>query len=190
MANNRLFVVKFRIGHDDDFSISKAFASKLSAQQYIESECKRRMQDNYNPDNGRWIDAWNYRYENAQQQEDYEGKEHLYDYLFEIEEVDVEQNIVLPELPFLEKESIALKQENKDLRQKLGYAEGLIAAAKCYLVMYDGGWDYDREHILENMHAARFILEDSKEGNQKITEMFEEWLKTREACKKKNESIS
>ena len=56
--------------------------------------------------------------------------------------------------------------------------------------MYDGGWDYDREHILENMHAARFILEDSKEGNQKITEMFEEWLKIREACKKKNESIS
>ena len=189
MANNRLFVVKFRIGHDDDFSISKAFASKLSAQQYIESECKRRMQDNYNPDNGRWIDAWNYRYKNAHQCK-HEGKEHLYDYLFEIEEVDVEQNIVLPELPFLEKESLALKQENKDLRQKLGHAEGLIAAAKCYLVMYDGGWDYDREHILENMHAARFILEDSKEGNQKITEMFEEWLKTREACKKKNESIS
>ena len=66
----------------------------------------------------------------------------------------------------------------------------IIQIAKCYLVMYDGGWDYDREHILENMHAARFILEDSKEGNQKITEMFEEWLKTREACKKKNESIS
>ena len=190
MANNRLFVVKFRIGHDDDFSISKAFASKLSAQQYIESECKQLMQDNYNPDNGRWIDAWNYRYENAQQQEDYEGKEHLYDYLFEIEEVDVEQNIELQAMLGLEKESIALKQENKDLRQKLGHAEGLIAAAKCYLVMYDGGWDYDREHILENMHAARFILEDSKEGNQKITEMFEEWLKTREACKKKNESIS
>ena len=130
MANNRLFVVKFRIGHDDDFSISKAFASKLSAQQYIESECKRRMQDNYNPDNGCWIDAWNYRYENAQQQEDYEGKEHLYDYLFEIEEVDVEQNIVLPELPFLEKESIKLKELESNLQTKIQEKSELIAHLK------------------------------------------------------------
>jgi hypothetical protein len=45
--------------------------------------------------------------------------------------------------------------------------------------MWDGGWEYDREHILENMHAARFILEDGKPGNEKITEMFEHWLAQR-----------
>ena len=56
--------------------------------------------------------------------------------------------------------------------------------------MWDGGWEYDREHILENMHAARFILEDGKEGNRKITEMFEEWLKSGEAYKKENASVS
>lgn len=190
MANNKLFVVKFRIGYDNDFNISKAFAGRLSAQQYVESKCKQLVRENYSPDNGCWIDAWNYRYENAMRCKDREGKEHLYDYSFEIEEVDIEQTVVLPELPFVEKESLALKQENKDLRQRLGHAEGLIAAAKCYLTMWDGGWEYDREHILENMHIAKSILEDGEPGNRKITAMFEEWLKSRETCKKENASVS
>lgn len=190
MANNKLFVVKFRIGDDNDFSISKAFAGRLSAQQYVESKCKQLVRDNYNPDNGCWIDAWNYRYENAVRRKDRSGEEHLYDYSFEIEEVDVDQNVVLPELPFVEKESLVLKQENKDLRQRLGRAEGLIAAAKCYLTMWDGGWEYDREHILENMHAARSILEDGEPGNKKIMAMFEGWLKNGETCKKENASVS
>ena len=176
----KVFVVKFRIGDDNDFNISKAFAGRLSAQQYVESEAKRLLKDEYDPGRGRWTDAWNYRYENAMRCKDREGKEHLYDYSFEIEEVDVEQNVVLPELPAVEKESLALKQENRDLRKKLGHAEGLIAAAKCYLTMWDGGWEYDREHILENMHAARFILEDGEPGNRKIQEMFEGWLRAGE----------
>ena len=190
MANNKLFVVKFRIGYDNNFNISKAFAGRLSAQQYIESKCKQLVRENYNPDNGCWIDAWNYRYENAMRCKDYNGKEHLYDYSFEIEEVDIEQTVVLPELPFVEKESLALKQENKDFRQRLGHVEGLIAAAKCYLTMWDGGWEYDREHILENMHIAKSILEDGEPGNRKIMEMFEEWLKNRETYKKENASVS
>ena len=137
------------------------------------------MRDNYNPGNGCWIDAWNYRYENAMRCKDCNGEEHLYDYSFEIEEVDVEQNVVLPELPFVEKENLALKTENSELKRKLGHAEGLIAAAKCYLTMWDGGWEYDREHVLENAHAARAVLEDSEPGNRKIEEMFEEWLRRR-----------
>ena len=40
MSNSKLFVVKFRIGYDNDFNISKAFAGRLSAQQYVESKCK------------------------------------------------------------------------------------------------------------------------------------------------------
>ena len=179
MANNKLFVVKFKIGYSDDFSVLKAFAGRLSAQQYVESEVKRLLKDKYDPGGGCWTDAWNYRYEDALRIEDRDGNERTYDYSFEIEEVDVEHDVVLPELPFVEKESLALKQENKDLRKKLGHAEGLIAAAKCYLTMWDGGWEYDREHILENMHAARFILEDGNPGNQKITEMFEHWLAQR-----------
>lgn len=185
MANNRLFVVKFKIGNND-FHISKAFAGRLSAQQYVESKVKDLLKDKYDPDSGCWIDAWNYRYEDALRCETSSGEERVYDYSFEIEEVDVEQNVILPDLPFVEKESLALKQENKDLRKKLGHAEGLIAAAKCHLVMYDGGWEYDREHILENMHAARFILEDGEPGNRKITEMFENWLELRKRSESQN----
>ena len=184
MANEKVFIVKFKIGYDDDFTTLKAFAGRLSAQQYAESECKRLLRDGYDPGKGCWVDAWNYRYEDAMRCEDREGKEHSYDYSFEIEEVDVEQNFILPELPFVERESLALKRENKELRERLGRAEGLIAAARCYLVMYDGGWEYDREHILENAHAAKAILEDGEEGNRKVTEMFELWLKNRKACEK------
>lgn len=185
----KLFVVKFRIG-SENFSTLKAFAGRLSAAQYAESEVKRLLKDKYDPSKGYWIDAWQYRYEDASRSEDCSGRRCPRSYLFEIEEVDVEQDVILPELPFVEKESLALKRENNDLRRKLGHAEGLIAAAKCYLTMWDGGWEYDREHILENMHTAKSVLEDGKTGNEKITEMFEEWLENGEICKKENASVS
>ena len=170
MANSKLFVVKFKIGCDDDYSISKAFAGRLSASQYVESKVKVLLKDEYDPSRGYWEDAWNYRYENA-----HNGM----DYLFEIEEVDVEQSVVLPELPFVENENLTLKAENKELREKLGRIMGMNAAAKCYLVMWDGGWQYDREHVLENMHAARAILECGEEGDRKVEEMFSRWHENR-----------
>jgi len=37
IANKKLFVVKFNIGYDDDFTLCKAFAGHLSASQYVES---------------------------------------------------------------------------------------------------------------------------------------------------------
>ena len=100
-------------------------------------------------------------------------------YYFEIEEVNMDQDNKLPEMPEVEKENLALKTENKELRKKLSHVEGLNAAAKYYLTMYDGGWQYAKEHVLENMHFARFILEDGERGNAKIYEMFESWLEAR-----------
>ena len=41
--------------------------------------------------------------------------------------------------------------------------------------MWDGGWDYAKEHVIENMHAAKAILEDGEVGNAKISEMFRDW---------------
>lgn len=181
MTNRKIFIVMFKIGYDEEFGALKAFSGRLSAAKYVESETKRLLKDSYSPDKGHWIDDWNYEYKDAHKCKDFHGKEHLYDYIFEIEEIEVEQNVVLPELPFVEKENLSLKQENIELRQKLGHAEGLIAAAKCYLTMWDGGWKYDRVHILENMHAAKSVLEDGEPGNQKITELFEKWLANRNA---------
>ena len=104
----------------------------MAAQHYIEDEAERFLKDKFNPDYGWWDDAWNYIYEDNDN-----PQEHYY---FEIEEVHMDQDNKLPELPEVEKENIALKTENKELRKKLGHVEGLNAAAKCYLTMYDGGW--------------------------------------------------
>lgn len=144
----------------------------MAAQYYIEEEIKKLLKDKFIPKNGYWDDAWNYVYE------DKDDPNCMY--YFEIEEVFIDQDNNLPELPEIEKENLALKAENKELRKKLGHVEGLNAAAKCYLTMYDGGWQYAKEHVLENMHAARSILEDEESGNAKINEMFENWLKARQ----------
>ena len=143
----------------------------MAAHHYIEDEAKKLLKDKFNPEYGWWDDAWNYIYEDNDN-----PQEHYY---FEIEEVHMDQDNKLPELPEVEKENLALKTENKELRKKLGHVEGLNAAAKCYLTMYDGGWQYAKEHVLENMHSARFILEDGERGNAKIDEMFESWLEAR-----------
>lgn len=66
---------------------------------------------------------------------------------------------MLPELPYIEKENLALKDENIELRNRLSQLEELIAGARRFLTMWDGGWSYSKEHILKNAHAARDILD-------------------------------
>lgn len=53
------------------------------------------------------------------------------------------------------------------------------AAARCYATMWDGGWKYTKEHIIENLHAIRNILEGNEEGNSELSKMFERWSKQR-----------
>jgi len=108
------------------------------------------LKDNFKSDNGKWQDPWTYVYSSDSSDKDY---------IFKIEEVDVEQDVILPELPAIEKENLALKSENDVLREKLARVEGAIAEARQYLVMWDGGWEYDKKQILKNAHKAREILE-------------------------------
>ena len=169
MDKQKIFIVKFDIGGMRDPVLLKAFSSRLVASQYVESRVKDSLKDRFDPSKGIWEDAWTYAYETN-------NGNHCY----EIEEVDVEQDINLPYVPSVEQENIALKNENNELRKKLSHVEGLNAAARCYLTMWDGGWKYAKEYVIENMHAARDILEDGKPGNDKITEMFEDWQKNRE----------
>lgn len=152
MASKKLFVVKFKFEDDDkDVVILKAFAGHLSASQYVESEVKTWNSD-FKPECGIWTDPWNYSYKNP-----IDGRCQTY----QIEEVEVEHNIVLPELPFIEQENLALKNENSELREKLARLEESVAGARRFLSMWDGGWNYDKEHILKNVHAAKDILESS-----------------------------
>ena len=149
-VKNKLFIVKFNIGYDDDFTLCKAFAGQLSASQYVESQIRKLLKESFNLDNGRWQDPWTYVYSCDSPDKDY---------IFKIEEVDVEQDVILPELPAIEKENLALKSENDGLREKLAHIEGAVAEARQYLVMWDGGWEYDKKQILKNAHKAREILE-------------------------------
>ena len=152
MAKNKLFIVKFKFEEDDkDIVILKAFAGHLSASQYVENEVKTWNSD-FKPECGIWTDPWNYSYKNP-----IDGRCQTY----QIEEVEVEHNIVLPELPFIEKENLTLKAENDELRKNLADANGAISEARSFLTMWDGGWNYDKEHILKNVHKAKEILESS-----------------------------
>ena len=164
-----IFVVKLNANGEHSSTLLKAFSSRLIASQYVESKAKDLAKDSFDPSKGIWEDAWTYVYESGNCR-----------YYYEIEEVDVEQDINLPYIPSIEQENIALKNENNELRKKLSHVEGLNAAARCYLTMYDGGWKYAKEHVIENMHAAKNILEDGKPGNEKIIEMFEDWQKIKE----------
>ena len=152
-----------------DYAPLRAFSSRLLASQFIESKVKDMFKDSFDPAKGIWEDAWTYIYESS-------NDKHYY----RIDSIEIEQDAVLPCIPFVEQENIALKDENKELREKLSRAEGLNAAARCCLTMWDGGWKYAKEHVIENMHAAKDILEDGEPGNKKIDEMFENWLKNRD----------
>lgn len=152
MAKNKLFVVKFKFEDDDkDVVILKAFAGHLSASQYVENEVKTYNKD-FKEEYGIWEDPWHYIYKDPSQS-------NLRPPSYEIEEVEVEEDVVLPELPSIEKENLALKDENIELRNRLSQLEARVAGARSFLSMWDGGWNYSKEHILKNAHAAKDILD-------------------------------
>ena len=177
MKKRKLYVVKFSISCKDDFAVVKVFASKLRAQQYVESECKNIFKDKFNPSYGCWEDDLNYVYDSHD--------EHCWFYYWELEETDVDDGVQLPFLPEIEEENLALKEENNELRKQLAHVKGLNLAAQCYLTMWDGGWKYAKEHVVENMHKARAVLEDNEKGNDLVLKMFENWQESKcKACKK------
>ena len=171
MSEKKAYVVTFHVCSDDEGGPLRVLSSKMRAQQYIESEVKRFLKDRFKPDNGYWQNDLEYWYDD---------RDEKFEYHWEISEIDIDDGIDLPPLPEVEKENNSLKAENISLRKRLGHVEGLNAAARCYLTMWDGGWDYAKEHVIENMHAAKAILEDGEVGNAKIGEMFRGW---KEQCK-------
>lgn len=176
MKERKLFIVKFsidEIGSND--CILKAFSSKMLAHYYIECQCKHLLKGLYDGSNGFWENDLKYIYNNHHNNETY---------CYEIDEIELDESIKLPNLPELEKENLTLKEENNELRKQLAHVKGLNSAAQCFLTMYDGGWDYAKEHVIENMHEARAVLEDGEKGNDLILKMFEGWQESKcKACK-------
>lgn len=178
MAAKKIHVVKFDIGPSDDYLDAvhvKAFASWMKAQAYVEAKVRDMFKEGFRPERGFWNDPWMYCY----RPDEDPANEHLWN----IEEVEVEEGVGLPDIPDVEKENKALKTENAKLKTDVEKLSSQIVAAECWLTMWDGGWDYGKEVILENVNAAKAILKGSKEADGKIREMFEGWLKSREAGK-------
>jgi len=181
MAAKKIYVVKFDIGRSEDDLDAvhvKAFASRLKASVYVEDKAKELFKESFRPENGAWDDPWHYWYK--------PDSNPANEYMWEIEEVEVEDGVDLPDIPDVEKENKALKAENAKLKIDAEKMSSQIAAAECWLSMWDGGWDYGKEIILENVNAAKAILKGSKEADSKIHEMFEAWLKTRDLSKNDN----
>lgn len=183
MKERKLFIVKFGIDEiDSNDCILKAFSSKMLAQCYIKDECKRfieSMHNNiYDESFGVWENDLTYCYADSN---------HIHNrYYYEIDQIELDESIELPDLPVVEKENLVLKEENNELRKQLAHVKSLNSAAQCFLTMYDGGWDYAKEHVIENMHEARAVLEDGEKGNTFVLNMFENWQKTKcETCQQK-----
>ena len=177
MKERKLYVVKFSINHIGEcFSILKALPSKMLAHQYVEEKCKKLLKESFKPDNAYWENDLTYYYE--------DDKNEKWSYIYEIEPVDLDESIELQPLPEVEKENLALKEENNELRKQLAHVKGLNSAAQCFLTMWDGGWDYAKEHVIKNMHEARAVLEDGEKGNTLVLKMFENWQESKcKACK-------
>lgn len=177
MNERKLYVVKFSVNEiGEDFTILKAFPSQMLARYYVECRCKEVLKGRFNPQRAYWENDLTYYCED---------EDRKLSYIYEIEEVKLDESIELPPLPEVEDEVLALKKENNDLRRQLAHIKGVNSAARCFLTMYDGGWNYTKEHIIENMHEARAVLEDDEEGNALVTKMFENWQESRcKSCKK------
>lgn len=86
-----------------------------------------------------------------------------YDMVYQIHDCYVDDSI--PDdfkVPEIEKENIALTKENRQLKRELSEANVKIARAASYATMWDGGYDYTKEAILENLHMVRSILDGNK----------------------------
>ena len=122
MKQRKLYVVKFSINNIGEcFSILKALPSKMLAHQYVEEKCKKLLKESFKPDNAYWENDLIYYYE--------DDKNEKWSYIYEIEPVDLDESIELQPLPEVEKENLALKEENNELRKQLAHAKGLNSAA-------------------------------------------------------------
>lgn len=79
--------------------------------------------------------------------------------------------------PQIEKENEVLRNECYRLRKELADVTQRNAVAATYATMWDGGRDYTKERVLDNLHAVKDVLAGD---HAKVLELFEAWKKTEE----------
>ena len=168
--------------YDGVHSIVKACTSYECARQYIYThvECLKSSNDCVID---RFVETETKR--EFELEYHYTDRPHTFKQTYFINEIDLEENKNLPEAvkPKLEKRCEANEAINLDLRKDLAEYKKRVAAALCFLTFYDGGIYEDFDHLIDNLHKAKCILEGDDKSNDYILHMFEEWKKTQSGSK-------
>lgn len=171
--SRKIYIVFFSCDEIDvnlrDMMPLRVFASRLNAKKYAEESAENMLCDSEcgKPE---WVSGDEY-YWNVK------GKTRIW----KIEEADLDESVEDVKTPEIELENDALKNENALLKEKLASEMARNAAARCFLTMWDNGKYYDKDHIIENMYAARHALDGDPEGDKLLKEMFERWKKNSES---------
>lgn len=156
-------------------SIIKATTSKEAAIQYVLDAI-----ENFKTKSNRIHDIdviededkcyWIIRYKHD---ENNEQCEHSY----RIETIDLNDKEDVPNVrrPELEKRCEALTKHNDELKAMVAELKKNNSAAQCYLTFWDGGRYESLDHVLDNVHTAREILNGGQKGNTHILKLFEGW---------------
>ena len=178
----KCFVVLFTCGREAkeefgnetaiDFSPIKIFSSNLRAKVYCE-HIGREFQKNSKSIILDWENDSTlllYKQEGEKQAE--LGSR------FEIYETEIDDDVPADfHYPQIEKENEALRNECYRLRKELADVTQRNAVAATYATLWDGGWNYTKERVLENLHIVKDVLAGD---HAKVRVLFEEWLKQRE----------
>ena len=171
MEKKSIYVINLAISPDlNEKSPVRAFASLLNAQKYIEKLGSDIIQRNKSVEEptAYWEDTYTYVV-NADKTE----------YLLEITPTVLDESTEPLQIPEIEIENNTLRNENIKLKMELSKQAAMNEAALCYLVMWDGGWKYTKDHVLECMHKAKGLLENNKTGEDALTEIIESRVKYR-----------
>lgn len=182
-TKRKCFVVLFTCGREAkeafgnetamDFSPIKIFASNLMARVY----CEHKAREFQSKDKTILID-WLDESTLLLYKQDGEKNAEL-DQRWEIYETDIDDNVPSDfHYPQIEKENEVLRNECWNLRKQLSEVTQRNAVAATYATMWDGGRDYTKEHVLENLHTVKEVLAGD---HAKIRELYEGWKKSEEA---------
>ncbi len=169
----KCFVVMFGIVFNreeplacDRLTPVKVFASKTKAKAFIENETNKHK--------GEWKfteSLWSTDYE-------FYATNHQVTYFWGIYEPELDDEVPSDfHYPPIENENEVLRNECYRLRRELAEVTQRNAVAATYATMWDGGRDYTKEAVLDNLQTVRDVLAGD---HAKVRELYEDWKKNEE----------
>ena len=168
--SNKVYVVTFTAYVKDDTPdyALKVFSSKLRAKAYCEQKASHWSGPGHLTVTCTWVDDYTIvRYVNG-----------VANCKFEIDETDIDDEVPADfHYPQIEKENEVLRNECYRLRKELADVTQRNAVAATYATMWDGGKDYTKERVLDNLQIVKDVLAGD---HQKVRELYESWKKNEE----------